>query len=95
MIRPAILMTVATGIILFGCNTEGEQNFEDLKKVELGMERSMVDTIMGNPPINSETANWSDSLFVESYESGFGASDYYKIIYSKKDSVVVDVGWGD
>ena len=80
MIRPAIVVAVVTGTILFGCNTEGEQNFEDLKKVELGMERSMVDTIMRNPSINSETANWSDSLFVETYESGFGASEYYKII---------------
>lgn len=82
--------------VFFGCSSsEGDENFEQLQEIEKGMSILQVHSIMTNDQISLEEAYWSDTLLIESYESGFGSSDYYKIIYSKKDSSVVEVFWGD
>ena len=82
--------------VFFGCSSlEGEENFKQLQKIEKGMALNKVRSIMSNDPIILEKAYWSDTLFVESYESPFGTSDTYKIIYSQKDSLVVGIKLGD
>ena len=62
-----------------------------MKKVQLGMKIGEVHNLMENSPIGTEVPHWSDSLIVEEYASTFGASDHYKIIYSRINSIVVDV----
>lgn len=89
------LIVVVIGLMIRCTNPRGEENFEQLKIIKIGMEMNKVHSIMPNTPISLKQSYWSDTLLVESYESGFGASDYYKIIYSKKDSVVVEIKWGD
>jgi hypothetical protein len=89
--RLAIILIV----IVTGCGSKADQNFADLKIIRDRMKISEVHSIMKNDPINFEQAYWSDSLLVENYESGFGASDDYKIVYSKKDTTVVRIEWGD
>jgi hypothetical protein len=92
----SILSLIFMGALIISCASEsGEQNFEDLKKVQQGMKITQVHEIMKNPALSIEDARWSDSLIVEEYESSFGASDYYKIIYLKVDSTVVEIQWGD
>lgn len=92
----SILIIIFMNVCVLSCtNEDGEQNFEDLKKLQHGMKMDQVHAVMKNSPIATEDAHWSDSLLVEEYESAFGASDYYKIIYSKVDSAVVEIQWGD
>jgi hypothetical protein len=91
-----ILVMILISALVMSCSNEnGEQNFEDLKNVHRGMKMDQVHAVMENSPTNTEGAYWSDSLVVEEYESAFGASDHYKVIYSKIDSTVVEVQWGD
>lgn len=89
------LIAVVIGLMISCTNPKGEENFEHLQNIKIGMEMNEVHSIMPNTPVNLKQAYWSDTLLVESYESGFGASDYYKIIYFKKDSVVFEIKWGD
>lgn len=81
--------------MVLGCGKASDQNYEDLKKVSVKMKINEVHSVMRNKPLNLETAPWADSLLVENYESPAGASDHYKIIYKKRDSIVVRVEWGD
>lgn len=64
-------------------------------KITKGMSFDSVNVVMKNKPREIKTAFWNDSLFVQYYDSGFGASDDFKIIFSKKDSIVVDIEYGD
>lgn len=82
-------------LFILGCNHGGYKNYNDLLKVKTGMSYNEVDFIMTNSPIKVAPAFWNDSLFVQYYEPGFGASDDYKVIFSIKDSIVVDVEYGD
>jgi hypothetical protein len=94
MSRKVILRII--WVLLLGCtNTNGELNFEDLKNIKVGMTIDKVHLIMTNDPIALEEAYWSDSILVERYESGFAASDDYRIIYNKADSTVKEIYWGD
>lgn len=91
-----LLIVVFMATSVASCtNGNGEQNFEDLKKVQQGMTIDEVHAVMENVPIRTGVAHWSDSLIYEEYESAFGASDHYKVIYSRLDSAVVQVQWGD
>lgn len=82
-------------LILFFVSCESSENFENLKKVKVGMPYRDAIKIMENEPISIEDAFWNDSLFVAYYYSPVAASDNYGIIYSKKDSTVVGIEWGD
>jgi hypothetical protein len=73
----------------------GALNTANLERVKIGMSLREVHQIMPVDPISSEKTYWSDSLFLESYESEFGKSDYHKIVYSIKDSLVVEVSFAD
>jgi hypothetical protein len=50
---------------------------------------------MQHNPKLSETAFWSDSLFVQYFDSPIGASEDLGIVFNKKDSIVVDIRTGD
>jgi len=80
-------------ILTTGCVGEAAKNFEDLEHVEIGMSFSRVQGIMSNKPIKVEVS--SDDYFIEVYSSHFAASDDYRIFYSKLDSTVVDIGYGN
>lgn len=54
-----------------------------------------VDSIMKYEPNLIEEAFWDKSQFVYYYESGFGSSDDFKIIFSKTDSIVTNIKYGD
>jgi len=82
-------------LILFFVSCESSENFENLKKVKVGMPYRDAVKIMENEPISIEDAFWNDSLFVAYYDSPVAASDNYGIIYSKRDSIVVGIEWGD
>jgi len=95
VIKKNFFVIVFLMILGFSCNSKGDENFQDFKKVKLGMSIDEVLNTMSNEAKNIEVAYWSDSLLVERYESGFGASDDFMIIYSVTDTVVVEVNWGD
>ena len=79
-----------------GCgDSEGKLNFDGLRNIRLGMKIGEVHSTMPFDPIETEPAYWSDTLFVESYKSVAGRSDHYKIIYSKRDSTVTKVTFGE
>ncbi|HEX8577641.1 MAG TPA: hypothetical protein VF677_15245 [Flavobacterium sp.] len=82
-------------ILLTSCNSKGDENYNSLLKIKKGMHHQTVCGIMKNKPRETETAFWNDSLFVNYYDSGIGASDDFKIVFNKKDSLVVDVEYGD
>ncbi|MBC9796889.1 hypothetical protein [Sinomicrobium weinanense] len=84
-------------IILFfsACASKADKNFTDLKKNRKGMSNTQVDLIMTNSPKLIKEAFWDKNLYVNYYDSGFGTSDDFKIIFSKKDSLVVSIEYGD
>lgn len=84
-------------ISLFGisCNINSSNNYEDLKKIEIGMSIIEVDKIMRNNPIKLDRAIYNDSKIIEYYESPMAASDYFQIVYSSNDSIVVEIYFGD
>lgn len=89
------IILLSTFLLILGCNNSGYKNYDDLLEVKTGMSYNEVDIIMTNRPIKVVPAFWNDSLFVQYYEPGFGASDDYKVVFSIKDSTVVDVEYGD
>lgn len=82
-------------VILFSCSSKSDENFEDLKKIKQKMPFIEVRKIMRNKEIGIENAYYNENLFILKYDSGVGASDDFKIIFSKKDSLVTDIGYGD
>lgn len=82
-------------IFILSCNSKEDKTYDDLLKIKKGMCLSSVDSIMRNNPKEIKSAFWDNSLFVQYYDSGVGASDDFKIILSKKDSLVVDIEYGD
>lgn len=81
--------------VLESCNSTGDDNYENIIKVKKGMKKNTVDSIMQHNPKLSETAFWNDSLFVQYYDAPMGASDDLGIVFNKKDSIVVDIRYGD
>ena len=82
-------------ILTIGCRSKGSENYNSLLKVKKGMNYDSVNIIMKNKAREVKTAFWNDTLFVQYYDSGFGASDDFKIIFNGKDSIVVDIEYGD
>jgi hypothetical protein len=82
-------------ILLVSCKSREEENWDDLQHITLGMKYQMTDSIMRNPPKSIENAFWNDSLSVNYYESPAAASDDYAIVYTKKDSIVSEIKYGD
>ena len=82
-------------IFILSCNSKEDETYDDLLKIRKGMRLGRVDSIMRNKPREIKSAFWDNSLFVQYYDSGVGASDDFKIILSKKDSLVVDIEYGD
>ncbi|MEM9077233.1 MAG: hypothetical protein AAGC43_09340 [Bacteroidota bacterium] len=70
-----------------------DKNYSAIQKVKIGMVRSEVDSIMKSKPL--ETKSFKYDLFYYSYDSHFAASDDLRILYSKNDSTVVEVLFGD
>lgn len=82
-------------LFFFSCTHQENENFEDLQGIKKGMKLEEVLQNMRNEPIGKEEANWNDSLYIYSYSSPAAASDHYKIIFNKKDSVVVEILLGN
>ena len=82
-------------IFILSCNSKEDETYDDLLKIRKGMRLGRVDSIMRNKPREIKSAFWDNSLFVQYYDSGVGASDDFKIVLSKKDSLVVDIEYGD
>ena len=82
-------------IFILSCNSKEDETYDDLLKIRRGMRLGRVDSIMRNKPREIKSAFWDNSLFVQYYDSGVGASDDFKIVLSKKDSLVVDIEYGD
>lgn len=96
MTKSIIFVAILCGSIFIGCSSsEAKQNFKDLHKIEVGIKIEQVYIIMKNPPLKIENPYYIDTLFVDYYESTVNAGDDFMIIYSKKDSTVVEVFWGD
>jgi hypothetical protein len=77
------------------CSNKPNENFEDISKIQIGMSYKEVQKIMRNNYKDRISASYSDTLFIDRYEPGFGASDYFGIVYSEKDSIVVEINLGD
>jgi hypothetical protein len=80
---------------LFSCSSKSDENFEDLKKIKPKMSFIEVRKIMRNKESSVENAYYDDKLLIVRYDSGMGASDDFKIILSKKDSLVISIEFGD
>jgi hypothetical protein len=91
----SVILTVFISLFFSSCRSNGEENYSALTKVKKGMHRETVDSIMQHNPKLCKTAFWSDSLFVQYYDSPVGASDDLGIVFRKKDSIVVDIRYGD
>lgn len=76
------------------CFKSGQELY-GFKKIRKGMLNTQVDSIMTDSPKLIKEAFWDKNLYVNYYDSGFGASDDFKIIFSKKDSLVVNIEYGD
>jgi hypothetical protein len=95
------------GFLCHSCNNIPDQNWEDINKVKLGMTYYEAMEIMHNNPISTDTLYLNkieneeivqfqaDTCFTKSYESHFAASDDYRIYFRIKDSIVVNLVYGD
>ncbi|UBZ06762.1 hypothetical protein LDL76_15565 [Salegentibacter mishustinae] len=90
-----ILFTAFLICAFLSCNKTHIENYEDLQKLESGMELDEVLSLMRNEPVLIEKAYWDENLFIYSFESPPAASDYYKVIFRKNDSVVTEILYGD
>ena len=95
MLTRNIIQFIILLFLLFSCSSKGSENFDDLSKIEIGMDINSAHQAMRNEPVDIDVAYWDNNLLVERYESGIAASDYYSIVYQKSDSSVVEIGWGD
>lgn len=82
-------------LLLISCSKKHDENFSDLQGIQVGMKFQEVLDHMIHEPLDQETAYWNDELFVLSFSSPAAASDYYKIIFEKKDSTVVKINFGN
>lgn len=77
------------------CNmNERYENESDLYKVKIGMHYNEVNEVMRNTPFRYRFTEAND-IFFASYISPMAYSDYFKIEYRAKDSIVVDIWYGD
>lgn len=78
-------------------NNITKQNMEDINKVNIGMHYKEAISIMRNDTISSmDNPSYREGVIIYLYENNsLGASDYFSITFSKKDSLVIEVGYGD
>jgi len=90
------IYVIIFSLLFISCiRTSESQNFEGLQKVKIGMNFKEANGIMVNTPKKIDTTYWNDSLFIHYYDSPAAASDDYGIVFSKKDSIVVEILLGD
>ena len=86
-------------IILFtftSCRKDRYENKEDIYRIKKGMKFRDVQFIMRNKPFKYRNLTDNDSLFFSYYKSPFASSGDFLIEFNKKkDSIVVDVWYGD
>lgn len=87
------LLLLFVAILFFSCQSKEQENWDDLQQVKVGISLKEATRTMRNAPDIVDTYN-KDTL-VLFYDSTFGSSDDYKIVISKKDSVVSKIGYGD
>ncbi|WP_223577822.1 hypothetical protein [Sphingobacterium sp. GVS05A] len=81
-------------VMVLGCSeNQGDRNYDNLKKIELGMHYDKVVDIMGGATDSIDFEG--DTLrFNLKYKSAVGSSDDYFIFFSKKDNLVIAIGDG-
>lgn len=82
---------------LFFMSCTSDKNYEDICKIKKGMSHKEVMSIMRNDTIRSmKNPNYANGIFIYFYKNNsFGVSDDFSIIFSEKDSTVIDIGYGD
>lgn len=73
------------------------KNEKDIKSVKIGMHYNEARLIMKGDVIDTYFQHTYDSIpvFTDYYSSTFGASDHLQIWYSKQDSTVVHINYGE
>ena len=75
---------------------KAKQNYENLKKVKIGMTMDTVVKIMGDPDtIIIDPYKSQDRYYRYLYQSEFGMSDNFYVFFSKEDSLVFSINYGD
>lgn len=83
-------------LLCVGCGeTPTEQNFADIQKIQRGMSIREVDSIMRNAPIRIWDNPRANIIILDYENKAFGASDDFSICLSEKDSLVVNIYYGD
>ena len=94
-------------ILELSCGRDSNENYDDLKEIRIGMSIYEVRSIMRNQPKRSweqrinlikgeEIVEYGyDTLYVLSYQSMPGSSADYTICFSREDSTVVEIGFGE
>lgn len=78
---------------LLGCESK---DWKNLKKIQIGMTSKTVRQIMGNPIDISDSMCADTSQFRYQYNNpDFAASDNFHIYFSKRDSTVQYIHYGD
>lgn len=62
--------------------------------IEQGMSKTQVDSIMGDK-FTAIDDYFDSTKFQQVYSNTIISADHYRIYFSKKDSTVVDVGYGE
>lgn len=91
--RKVLLCALSIAICISqGCTGKYTQNANNIKKVQIGMDKKQVINIMGVPEFID-----ADTFDKERYSYIYGApmlySDNFYIFFSRKDSVVVAIGY--
>lgn len=92
-----LTIILATSCILFSCGNKEKKaktNYENLKRISLGMHEKEVIKIMGMPMKREGVILREDRTYELFYDAPFGMSDNIIIIFSLEDSLVVGVNDG-
>ena len=83
-------------LFFYGCtDKETQQNFQDIHKINKKMHFQEAIKIMRNPPIKIWN-NPSKNVFFYDYKNNtFGGSSDFSIIFSMRDSLVIEINYGD
>lgn len=92
--KKKIFIYIVLSVFFISCQ-KSRQNEEDINKIEIGMKYQDVQKIMRNKPIKYKSKYDGDSIITKLYEAPFGASGDFKIIYQAKDSIVINIYYGD
>ena len=93
-------------LVTFSCSLTGDENYDDVKRIRLGMTKQEVDGIMRNPPRYSEQARLNlvvDNEIIEfgyyevhryDYQPPVGSSGDISIFVNRTDSIVQYIDYG-